>query len=185
MYLTMEVKLKDGVNRMDFCKKVNKVVFGGDDNVSIHNERLVTQYNTDFYNEVTMTWYTDDITLKGLCSVWTDEHLEQLNQMEEVISFEGEWEDGEEEFIVVVGDKDGIRFPCKHMTRWEWWIGYRGNDIDDYYEWFYNDGKLEDEEKEGGDYYMNQWLEEKVQIEEWLKTNKEGSLRTINQKEVQ
>ena len=177
MYLTMEVKLKDGVDRRDFCKKVNKMVFGGEDNVFICNG--IIQYNDELH------WDIYDMTLKGLCRVWTDEDLEQLNQMEEVILFEGTWEDGEEEFIVVVGDKDGLHLPCKHMYRWEWWIGYRGNDIDDYYEWFYNDGKLEDEEKEGNDYYLNRWLRDKVQIEEWLKTNKEGSLRTINQKEVQ
>ena len=174
MYLWMDIELKDGVNEGDFRKKVNKTIFDRD---------IPIQGVNGFFSDHTLHW--DDTTLRGFCRVWNDEDLEQLNQMEEVISFEGTWEDGHDNFWVVVGDKEGLHLPCYDMTRWEWFIGYKGEDIDDYYEWFYNDGKLEDEEKEGNDYYLNRWLRDKVQIEEWLKTNKEGSLRTINQKEVQ
>ena len=162
MYLWMDIELKDGVNEGDFRKKVNKTIFDRD---------IPIQGVNGFFSDDTLHW--DDTTLRGFCRVWTDEDLEQLNQMEEVILFEGTWEDGHDNFWVVVGDKEGLHLPCYDMTRWEWFIGYKGEDIDEYIYWF----EIDEEDPE--------WLEEKVQIEEWLKTNEQGSLRTINQKEVQ
>ena len=179
MYLVLEIEVKSGVDFENFRKKVNSFVFKNEDCIPVGEKGsndLHWEKNTDI-----------NFTLRGWSGWWEDEDVEYLNSLDEVISFEGEWEDGYEQWWVVVGDKDGVREPCADMSRWQWWIGYKGNDIDDYYQWFF--GSMDvvfseddlDEDEDIDEYEDNGWFEEKRQIEEWLKTNEPGSL---NEKSV-
>ena len=106
MYLNLEINLKDNTNEYEFSKKVNQMIdldipIKGKDDVTIEDE---------------LSW--DGSNLVGMSRPWDDEHLKNLNKMDEVISFEYTLEDGNEEFDVVVGDGIELHFPCENMSRW-------------------------------------------------------------------